>query len=263
MSEALTNDCPHATQSMTPSLSARQKLIGHREIWQRKPVLRRLYREYYRRIEDHLPSGATHVVELGGGSGNLKTHLPTVISTDLVACDWLDAVLDAQAMPFANSRIDAFVAVDVLHHLEHPLRFFREAVRCLRPGGRILLVDPYISPMSFIIFKLLHPEPVDLSVDFFTDSEDTELFGRDPWDANQAMATVLFWKRKERFERQFPRLRILSRQAFDWVWPLTGGFSYPALVPPRWADWLFRISDWELANKVSAFHAFVVIEKTG
>jgi len=44
---------------------------------------------------------------------------------------------------------------------------------------------------------------------------------------------------------------------------LTGGFSYPALVPARWAEGLCRISRWRLANRLSAFHAFVAIEKTG
>lgn len=247
---------------MNHAPSAREKLTALRQAWERKPVLRRLYREYYRRIEASLPPDARRIVELGSGSGNIKSDFPAVISTDLVACDWLDAVLDAHAMPFPNGQIDAFVAVDVLHHLARPLRFFCEAERCLRFGGRILLVDPYISPMSFVIFKLLHHEPVDLTADLFADPEAAGSLGKDPWDANQAAATILFWKHRARFERRFPRLRILTREAFDWVWPLTGGFSHPALVPERWAEWLCRIGRWRLANRLSAFHSFIVIEKT-
>lgn len=248
---------------MPPTATALQRLTTYREVWAQKALLRRLYQEYYRRIAAMLPHPAGRLVELGGGTGNLKTSLPRVVSTDLIRCPWLDAVLDAQAMPFADGRIDAFVAVDVLHHLEHPFRFLREAERCLRPGGRILLVDPYISPVSYLVLKLLHPEPVDFSKDLFVESADNGSFGKDPWDANQAMATVLFWRRREMFERRFPRLRILTRETFNWVWPLTGGFSYPALVPERWAEWLFRIGRWRLANRLSAFHAFVAIEKVG
>lgn len=245
-----------------PALQAAQeKLASHREIWLRKPLLRRLYQEYYRRLVDMLPLKATRVVELGGGSGNLKGSIPTVISTDLVFCSWLDAALDAQAMPFTENRIDAFVGVDVLHHIEHPLRFFREAERCLCPGGRILLVDPFVSPLSYVVFKLFHSEPLNMSQDFFGAPSANGAFPKDSWDANLAMATVLFWRERAAFQSLFPRLRIIHLETFDWVWPLSGGFSYPALVPERWGDWLCRIGRWKLANSVSAFHTLVAIEK--
>jgi SAM-dependent methyltransferase len=239
------------------------KLSADREAWRTKPLLRRLYREYVRRIQDFLPNPADRVIEMGGGSGNLREFLPHAISTDIVRCPWLDAVLDAHTLPFRSGEIDAFVGLDVLHHLAYPIRFFSEASRCLRPGGRILLVDPYISLASRIVFALLHPEPVDFSADFFDEPPQPVPSCKDPREGNQAMATALFWRQRWRFEERFPSLRILACEPVGWVWPLTGGFSYPALIPDRWGEGFSRLARWRFGNRMGAFHAFVVIENAG
>jgi 2-polyprenyl-3-methyl-5-hydroxy-6-metoxy-1,4-benzoquinol methylase len=44
--------------------------------------------------------------------------------------------------------------VDVLHHLEFPVVFFREAARVLRPGGRVLMVEPAITWGSSFFYRL-------------------------------------------------------------------------------------------------------------
>lgn len=251
-----------ALRKMSSPLSAQQKLVNHRNVWRQKPLLRRLYQEYYRRIEKQLPARSEQVVELGGGSGGLKTYFPTALSTDLVYCNWLDVVVDAEAMPFVSGKIDAFVGIDVLHHIDRPIRFFQEAARCLRPGGRILLVDPYISPVSYVVLKLFHPEPVNFAQDFFGKEAQDGLSLKDPWDANMAMATVMFWRQKSSFLKMFPGLQIIHQERFDWIWPLSGGFSCPALIPESWGEWLCGISRWKAMNDYSAFHAFVAIEKT-
>lgn len=50
-------------------------------------------------------------------------------------------VADAHCLPFADSSCAAVVANSVLHHLDPPLAF-REIGRILRPGGRLLLMEP-------------------------------------------------------------------------------------------------------------------------
>jgi SAM-dependent methyltransferase len=51
-------------------------------------------------------------------------------------------VADAYALPFPEASFDACRADRVFHHLEHPCQAFRELLRVVRPGGRVLLFDP-------------------------------------------------------------------------------------------------------------------------
>ncbi len=72
-------------------------------MWRAKPALRAVYEDYYRRMAHWRQPGPT--VEVGAGSGNLRERLPDVIATDIVPCAWIDAVVDAEALPFAGGSL--------------------------------------------------------------------------------------------------------------------------------------------------------------
>jgi hypothetical protein len=93
-------------------------------VWQKKPVLRLLYREWYQEIAEWLQPGRT--LEVGGGTGNLKKFAPSVVCTNIVKLPWLDAVVDAQQLPIAKSSLGNIVLFDALHHLENVRYFFSE-----------------------------------------------------------------------------------------------------------------------------------------
>ena len=84
-----------------------------------------------------------------------------MVCTDIVKLLWLDAVVDAQQLPFAKSSLANIVVFDALHHLENVRYFFDEALRVLQPGGRVIIMDPYISACSWPVYYFLLPEPVD------------------------------------------------------------------------------------------------------
>ena len=48
---------------------------------------------------------------------------------------------DAENLPFGDGRFDAVLCSNSFHHYPHPERFFSEAARVLRPGGRLILRD--------------------------------------------------------------------------------------------------------------------------
>jgi len=102
-------------------------------------------------------------VEVGAGPGFFKQTLPSVISTDIVWCPWLDAVADAQKLPFQSSTVANIFGVDMLHHLASPMTFLLEAQRILLPGGRLILVEPWVTPFSYFIDRYFHQEDCDLS----------------------------------------------------------------------------------------------------
>ena len=235
-------------------------LIRHRDRWRKKPVLREIYEDYYRSIVSASRPGRS--LEVGSGSGNLKEFLRQVVSTDIVPAPWLDAAADAQALPFAGSCFANVLGVDVLHHIQRPRRFLAEVERVLEPGGRMILVEPAITPISRVLYSLFHPEPVEMRFDPLADGPVDPK--HDPWDSNQAIATLLCQRDRERLAQSFPGLRLLRA---DWLslfaYPLSGGFRPWCLLPRASVKTLLRIER-RLApvlGRFTAFRLFIVIEK--
>jgi SAM-dependent methyltransferase len=56
-------------------------------------------------------------------------------------CDVVTADLHDPTLPIDSGSVDVVVASGVLHEMNQPVRALQEAYRCLRPGGRIMIVD--------------------------------------------------------------------------------------------------------------------------
>jgi len=234
-------------------------LQQHKIIWEQKPILRKLYTAWYEEIVAQLAPGQT--LELGGGSGNLKEFAPNVVSTDIVPLPWLDAVADAQSLPFANQSFDNIVLFDVLHHIENVSLFFNEALRVLRPGGRVAMMEPYISFASWPIYHFLHPEPVNFKqnpLDWVEPSPE-----RKPFDANQTFATVLFERDYSWFQQKYPQfIKPYHRRMSFFAYPLSGGFNNPSLLSTKLVEPVLALE--KALSFMSIFLAFrilVVLEK--
>jgi SAM-dependent methyltransferase len=235
-------------------------LETYRRIWNSKPVVRVVYNDYYRRIASRVLPGS--VLEIGGGIGNLRQSFDHVISTDIQFAPWLDCVADAQALPFGAETISNIVMVDVLHHLEFPVRFFREAIRVLRPGGRIVMVEPAITWGSTLFYRLFHHEPHSTRADPLIDG--TPRAGRDPYDSNQAIPTLIATRDRSRFHTLLPDLQITGTAWFSLAaWPLSGGFKRWTLISTSMTH---RIINFEsrlepLLGRFLAFKMMLTIDK--
>jgi SAM-dependent methyltransferase len=241
-------------------MSSPDSLSSYRDVWRRKPVLRVVYGDFYDRIAAACRPGMT--IEIGGGIGNLKGRLADLVATDIQPAPWLDCAADAQRLPFAPGCAANIVMVDVLHHLEFPVVFFREAQRVLRPGGRVLMVEPAITWGSTLFYRLLHHEPVHTSADVLLDGSPDPR--RDPYDSNQAIPTLLATRDRERFHHLFPGLRIARAEWFSLAaYPLSGGFKPWSLVGEGGARRLIRIERAvePLLGRFMAFRMMLVVEK--
>lgn len=211
--------------------TAADVLEERRRAWEARPLTREVYRRYFEAMLAERADGA-RTIEIGGGAGHLKAHAPGIVVSDLVATPYVDLVADALRLPFADGAVDNLLMLDVLHHLPNPARFFEEAARVLRAGGRLVMLEPYISWFSRLVFRLAHPEPVDLGIDPLPADGRPVLADAGPFASNQAIPTLVFFRHRPRFEALFPRLRVRTlRLDSVWAYPVSGGFSGRCLAP--------------------------------
>jgi SAM-dependent methyltransferase len=198
------------------------------KFWQGKPLLQQVYAAFYRRIVAAIdPAIPGLVVEVGSGIGNLKTHYPGAVTTDLFPNPWLDLVCDGYELPLPDGSVSHLVMFDVFHHLEAPRAFLREARRVLVPHGRVIFFEPYISLASYPVFGLLHHEPVAMGKPVNM----VEILPRPrAYYAAQGNATRLFFRRES--PEFLSNWQVVQAKAFaSFAWILSGGYSKPAFYP--------------------------------
>jgi Methylase involved in ubiquinone/menaquinone biosynthesis len=239
-----------------------ETLAEHESIWRERPLLRRLYGDWFDLIIEQLATVDGLTIELGSGFAPLKDRLPELIATDVESTPWSDAVVDAHALPYTDGALANVVAVDVLHHLADPSRFLNELRRTLRPGGRLIAVEPYTSPLSTLAYRLFHHEHTNTQVDPF---QIDPALAADPMAGNQALPAILFFRHARELSERWPELRIVERRRFSFLlYPLSGGFSRRPLVPNALYGPL-RMVEAVLAPfaRLLAFRCLVVVERTG
>ena len=108
-----------------------------------------------------LPDGDGDVLELGSGAGFLDAYIPRLITSEVFPCSGIQTVLDARRLPIPDGTLKGIVMVDVLHHIPSTRDFLSEAQRCLRPGGCITMIEPWVSTWSTLIYRNLHSPDLD------------------------------------------------------------------------------------------------------
>jgi SAM-dependent methyltransferase len=166
-------------------------LWKQRDAWERRPLLRALYRDWFRSIVARLSVVEGPTVEIGTGCGAFQDFMPEAIGTDVIPTPWADRVADAQRLPFGADSVANLVLIDVLHHVPRPAAALCDAERVLRPGGRLLMLEPYCVPLSTLGYRWLHHERLDLEIGPDAHSGQSS---DDPLDANIAIPTIVFWR---------------------------------------------------------------------
>jgi len=202
----------------------------------RKPGLRRLYREFYNRYRECLaatPAGGG-VLELGAGAGFAREAIPEIIASDVLPYAGLDLVADGTRLPFADGALRLICMTNVFHHIPDAAAFLAEASRCLKRGGRMLIIDQHPGLISGPILKFAHHEP------FRPDTEQWAFATSGPLSgANGALAWVVFVRDRGRFEGRFPELELVRyRPHTPLRYWLCGGLKNWCLLP----GWAFPLA---------------------
>ncbi len=231
-----------------------------REIIRRKNFLRRIYQEWYAIVAGALPPGRGATVELGCGPGFLKDFVPGLITSELFYSPGVDVVSSGLELPFAAGSIRGIVMVDVLHHLAQPRCFFAEAARCVRPGGIVAMIEPWVTPWSRLIYTRMHHEP------FIPEATEWEFPAAGPLSgANGALPYILFARDRSRFEREFPMWGIrVIKPMMPFCYLVSGGVSMRSLMP-GWSFGFWRGLENALAPWMEslAMFAYIVLAKKG
>ena len=201
----------------------------NRDVWRRKLLLREVYAEMYGRIHAAMdPAIRGAAIEIGSGIASLRDSIEGVRMTDSFIRPWLDAALDAYALPFRSGTLSHIIAFDVFHHLARPMAFLAEARRTLNGGGRVILVEPYISALGRVIYGPFHDEPIAFRAPI---DRSTEAPGSGYYAA-QGNATRLFFGAEARgWTGEWRLLQAIPFASFSYV--CSGGFSRPAFYPRR------------------------------
>jgi SAM-dependent methyltransferase len=243
---------------------AHEQLLRHRRVWEQKPILRRVYKdEFFARLLAFRKQNGISI-EVGAGPGFFKQFAPDIVSTDLIWCPWLDTIADAQQLPFRSSSVANVFGLDMLHHLATPMTFLTEVSRILVPGGRLILVEPWITPFSYFIFRFLHQERCDLSETPW-ENQTGAAPEKMAFDGNQAIPYLLFGpKRRLITLNALPELKVLALEPFClFAYLLSGGFKPMNLLPESLYPALskFERATSPLWRGLAALRVLLVLEK--
>jgi SAM-dependent methyltransferase len=221
------------------------RLLQHREIWGRKPVLADLYRVWFDLLLGEL-ADSRRVLEVGAGPGFLSEYVRRVapgrlwIATDVLPAPWNDVAADGLRLPFRSGSLDAIAAVDLIHHLARPAALFTEAARVLGPGGRIVAVEPWVTPVSYPVYRWLHQEGCRLDLDpwrpFGLADEDKPAFDGDA-AVPYRLVRVARGEDWARLGFEPPRVRVVN--GFGYL--LSLGFRERSLLPRKLAGAMTRL----------------------
>lgn len=157
--------------------------------------LRIYFSDLYSEINDRLTIG-WKILEIGAGAGTSSIFLAghDISRTDLIDAnpDLVRAGVDAHHLPDEDQIYDSVIGVHTLHHLLDPIQSLSEMIRVLKPQGRIILIEPYVSLFSFLIYKLFHQEETSiyLSKKYFNRESK-----KDPSVGNQVIGQTIFNRR--------------------------------------------------------------------
>lgn len=207
--------------------SDKKRIQIFRKIWRRKAVLRRIYFDKWSKMMSYADKKGK-VLEIGSGPGMFKQFCPRAVLLDVIKNPWIDVVGDGVHLPFRKSSIETIIFVDVLHHVRDPIAFLKEAQRVLKPGGRIIFEEPYVSKFSYWVYRF-HHEGLDSNCDKKNYQLDTS---KKALEADLAIPTIMFGRDFKRVMRLVPGFKLIKKEKGDYFLHLLfGNFSYHQFLP--------------------------------
>jgi ubiquinone/menaquinone biosynthesis C-methylase UbiE len=139
-----------------------------------------LWRDSLREMARHFPpSGAAlRLLDIGCGPGNSAVLLHELRpDTEIIGLDFAASILqiaqrrgitvaqaEATRLPLPESSVDAIIGHSVYYLIADRPAFLHDALRVLRPGGRLILLDPAKRGFPFSILRHIRTPKAALSL---------------------------------------------------------------------------------------------------
>jgi SAM-dependent methyltransferase len=209
-------------------LDAPETTIGRKKVISSKPFLYNFYKDCYSffvKAGEDAAEGPR--LEIGSGAGFLDRHVSGLMRSDVLLIPDLDLVCSALHLPFRENALGVIYMLNVLHHIPDIALFFHEVRRCLKRGGKLIMVEPALTHWAEFIYKYFHYEEFDKT------QISWKLPAGGPLStANGALAWIVFERDRDIFVEKFPELIV---ENVEYVSPLTylmsGGFTCMQLLP--------------------------------
>lgn len=142
-------------------------------------------------VKEIQKSESGRILDVGCGNGNLFTFLPegkyelygVDFSKNMIVEAKMNCkthaefhVADAECLPFDNNTFDIVVCNASFHHYTHPDEVLSEMRRVLKPGGKLLIGDPYVPGIARPIINVLIKFSQKGDYHFYGFNEMQELF---------------------------------------------------------------------------------------
>jgi SAM-dependent methyltransferase len=240
-------------------LDAPENTLRRAGIIQSKPFLKQFYQDCYISISKLLPGKIKGpVVELGSGGGFFKDYIPGLITSEILAIPTVDIQFDGQSMPFKYASVRAVVMMDVFHHIPRPATFLAQAAHILKPGGRIIMIEPWVTSWSRFVYRYLHHEPFNPEVNDWHFRKGGALTG-----ANSALPWIVFDRDRQKFEHRFAEWqikKIILHTPFCYL--LSGGLVFKSLLPGALYPLCRRLENWvQPLNHLLSMFATIVLQR--
>jgi SAM-dependent methyltransferase len=197
-------------------------------------------------------------IELGAEVLPMSLRSSHIKSTDIVESSHLDGVLDATNLDLPNNSIDGLFLQNTFHHIPDPDAFFRECGRVLKPGGRVVILDPFFNLLSTRLYRILFRSESFDKNGSWNDASEHAMIG-----ANQALSYIVFKRDRKRYDSMNPNLKIVKNfpVSSGLRYLLTGGLNFRR-ISPRWLFPLIKKCEGNRFLATSfAIHWIVVLEK--
>jgi SAM-dependent methyltransferase len=208
----------------------REQILRHHAHWDHKPALRKAYHDFYRLIASQL-SNLPHskVVELGSGIGSIKDVIPQCLTTDMFPTPWSDQVENAYQLSFQDEAVSDLILVDVFHHLQYPGTALDEFHRVLRPGGKVIMLEPCIGALGSLVFGLFHQEGLKFNHVIEWNAPAGQSLESPDYYTSQGNATKIFLGKSYREQLKiWNHIEVIRLSALAYL--ASGGYTKPQLL---------------------------------